>query len=239
MGPDAWNSFSNKIQTVNNLWLPYSLPGCSSGGRKCCSKQKFCKVQSYPSVQSSAIWRYLNRFQTTMMTSSLSEDRVNLYTPVEDEDDTQVMSVTEVTAWLTHWGRIKMVTISQTKFSSAFSWMKTIEFQHWNTFLWVWLINMAALVQIMARRRTGDRPLSEAKLICCADAYIHHSASVSFKYALVVLRSAISCVQVINSLIWVTENAVGSDTNLSLNDHFAAEWIASVLWPAELDGKCP
>ena len=24
-----------------------------------------------------------------------------------------------------------------------------------------------------------------------------------------------------------------------LNDHFAAEWVASVIWPAELDGKCP
>ena len=30
----------------------------------------------------------------------------------------------------------------------------------------------------------------------------------------------------------------GLDINLSLNDHFAAEWVASVLWPAGLD-RCP
>ena len=39
---------------------------------------------------------------------------------------------------LTHWGRDKMDAISQTTFSSAFSWMKMFEFQlefHWSLFL--------------------------------------------------------------------------------------------------------
>ena len=39
---------------------------------------------------------------------------------------------------LTHWGRDKMVAISQTTFSSAFSWMKMFEFRlkfHWSLFL--------------------------------------------------------------------------------------------------------
>ena len=39
---------------------------------------------------------------------------------------------------LTHWGRDKMDAISQTTFSSAFSWMKILEFRlkfHWRLFL--------------------------------------------------------------------------------------------------------
>ena len=43
---------------------------------------------------------------------------------------------------LTHWGREKMDAISQTKFSSAFSWMKIFEFRlkfHWSLFLSVQL----------------------------------------------------------------------------------------------------
>ena len=65
---------------------------------------------------------------------------------------------------LTHWGRDKMAAISQTAFSSAFPWMKTFEFQikfHWNMFLKGVIDNMAALVQIMAWHRSGDKPLSE------------------------------------------------------------------------------
>ena len=31
--------------------------------------------------------------------------------------------------------------------------------------------NIAALVQIMAWRWTGDKPLSEAMFVCCTDAY--------------------------------------------------------------------
>ena len=46
------------------------------------------------------------------------------------------------TVWLTHWGRDKMDTISQTTFSNVFSWMKMYEFRlrfHWNLFLEVQL----------------------------------------------------------------------------------------------------
>ena len=42
---------------------------------------------------------------------------------------------------LTHWCRDKMVAISQTTFSSAFSWMKMYEFRlgfHWSLFLTWW-----------------------------------------------------------------------------------------------------
>ena len=43
---------------------------------------------------------------------------------------------------LTHWGRDKMDAISQTPFSSSFSWMKMLEFRlkfHWTSFLRVQL----------------------------------------------------------------------------------------------------
>ena len=59
--------------------------------------------------------------------------------------------------WLTHWGRDKMITISQTTFSDAFSWQKMYEFRlkfHWNLFLGFELIRFQRLVQIiMAWRR--------------------------------------------------------------------------------------
>ena len=39
---------------------------------------------------------------------------------------------------------------------------------------------MAALVQIMAWQWPGDKPLSEAMLVCCTDTYISHLASMSW-----------------------------------------------------------
>ena len=39
--------------------------------------------------------------------------------------------------------------------------------------------NMAALVQIMAWRRSGDKPLSEAILVCSTDAYVRLLVSMS------------------------------------------------------------
>ena len=44
---------------------------------------------------------------------------------------------------------------------------------------WGLINNMTALVQIMAWRRIGDKPLSEAMLVCFIDAYMRHSASMS------------------------------------------------------------
>ena len=39
--------------------------------------------------------------------------------------------------------------------------------------------NIPALVQIMARRRTGDKPLSEPMMTQFNDAYMRHSASIN------------------------------------------------------------
>ena len=38
--------------------------------------------------------------------------------------------------------------------------------------------NMQALVQIMAWRRSGDKPLSEPMMVYFTDAYMRHSASM-------------------------------------------------------------
>ena len=69
--------------------------------------------------------------------------------------------------------------------SSAFSWMK-IPILH-NISLkyvpWGLIDNIAALIQIMARCRIGDKPLSGAMLVCFTNAYMRHSASMS-KYIL-------------------------------------------------------
>ena len=42
--------------------------------------------------------------------------------------------------------------------------------------------NMAALVPIMAWCWTGAKPLSEAMLVCCTDAYMRYSTSMSWEH---------------------------------------------------------
>ena len=61
-----------------------------------------------------------------------------------------------------HWVRNKIITISQTTFSKSFSCMKIVVFWfefHRNLFPWGPTNNTSALVQIMAWRRTGGKPL--------------------------------------------------------------------------------
>ena len=65
---------------------------------------------------------------------------------------------------LSHWGRDQMDAISQTTFSSAFSWMKMYEFRL--KFVPKGPINnLPALVQIMAWCRPGAKPLSEPTMV--------------------------------------------------------------------------
>ena len=65
--------------------------------------------------------------------------------------------------WLTHWGRDKMATNFQAMFSNGFSWMKNFNFL--NEISLKLIDNMTALVQIMAWRRPGDKPLFEPMLV--------------------------------------------------------------------------
>ena len=69
---------------------------------------------------------------------------------------------------LTHWGRDKMDAISQTTFSSAFLFNENVWITIKNSLKIVPkgpINNIPALVQIMAWRRPGDKPLSEPMLV--------------------------------------------------------------------------
>ena len=67
---------------------------------------------------------------------------------------------------VTHCGRDKMASISQTTLSLKYVPNGLID-------------NIAALVQKVAWHRTDDNPLSEAMMVCFAYAYVRHSAAVS------------------------------------------------------------
>ena len=68
---------------------------------------------------------------------------------------------------LTHWGWDKMAAIFQTIYWKAFSWMKMYKFQL--IFQWSFLMgpmnNIPVLVQIIAWRRPGGKPLSESVML--------------------------------------------------------------------------
>ena len=71
----------------------------------------------------------------------------------------------------------KMVDISQMTFSNAFSWMNKFVFRlefHWSLSWRVPIDNKSALVQVMAWRLLGAKPLHEAMLIQFIDAYMWH-----------------------------------------------------------------
>ena len=71
---------------------------------------------------------------------------------------------------LTHWGRDKMATISQTTLSNEILIKISLKFVPK-----VPINNIPSLVQIMAWRRPGDKPLSEPMMV----SLLMHSASMS------------------------------------------------------------
>ena len=82
---------------------------------------------------------------------------------------------------LTHWGRDKMYAISQTTFSSAFSWMKMFELRLKISLKFVpedQINKIPSLVQIMACRLDGAKPLSEPMMVSFLT-YMRHAASMS------------------------------------------------------------
>ena len=105
---------------------------------------------------------------------------------------------------LTHSRRDKMATILQTTVSNAFSWMKMYAFRLMSLkFVPKGPIdNITALVQIMAWRRLGDKPLSEPMMVrllthicvtrsecliihipvCCARQQMHLNIKMHWKY---------------------------------------------------------
>ena len=75
---------------------------------------------------------------------------------------------------LTHCPLDKMAAISQTIFLDAFSWMKSLIKVSLKFVAKIPIDNNTALVQIMAWRRAGDKPLSEPILAQFTDAYLRH-----------------------------------------------------------------
>ena len=70
--------------------------------------------------------------------------------------------------WYIHWSWDKMAISLQTTYSNAFSWMKMYEFPIKISLKFVpkgSINNIPALVQIMAWRWPGDKPLSEAMMV--------------------------------------------------------------------------
>ena len=78
--------------------------------------------------------------------------------------------------YLSHWVQDKMAAIFQTTISNGFSWTKSSYFDV--SFTEVCFVpkdpidNEPSLVQIMAWRRTGDKPLSEPMMALFTDAYV-------------------------------------------------------------------
>ena len=66
---------------------------------------------------------------------------------------------------LTHWGRYKMATISQTTILNAFSRIKMLGLRLLKFVSKGRINNIPSLVQIMAWRRPGDKPLSEHMMV--------------------------------------------------------------------------
>ena len=118
-----------------------------------------------------------------------------------------------------------MDAILQTTLSNAFSWMKMLKFRltfHWSLFL---INNIPALVQIMAWRRPGDKPLSEPIMvrlpthICVARPQwvkrhncLHFWSRDNFCYLY-----KIECVSNHKNLIWFNKSYTWKEYSRSIN----------------------
>ena len=84
--------------------------------------------------------------------------------------------------WLTHLPLDKMATISQAAVSNAFSWMKIVFISIRISLKFVpkgQIDNKAGLVQVMAWRQTGNKPLPEPMLTQFTNAYMWHLGEMS------------------------------------------------------------
>ena len=114
---------------------------------------------------------------------------------------------------LTHWGRDEMNNISQTTFSNVFSSMKMFEFRlkfHWSLFLMGLINNIPALVQIMAWRRPGDKPLSEPMLIKSVYRRIYASLGLNE------LRYIYTCAKQMRAENWLQHKSLHAFTHTRL-----------------------
>ena len=71
-------------------------------------------------------------------------DSVQRWTDWQDRQMDKVKPVYPLQIHLTHWGRDKMVTIYQTTFWNAFSWMKMYKF--WLRFHWILFLRVQSTI---------------------------------------------------------------------------------------------
>ena len=111
---------------------------------------------------------------------------------------------------LTHWGRDKMAAVSQTTLSNAFSWMR-ISIKISLKFIPKGPINnIPALVQIMAWRRPGDKPLSEPMM----DNLPTHICVTRPQWVMPVTKMKCILSIIFHAIYW----AVYSQTNFAFDD---------------------
>ena len=100
--------------------------------------------------------------------SSLGNNKVSRAPPVDAAHSGSRTATVPQLRGLTRWGLDKMVTILQTTFSNIFLWMKNVWISLKISLKFVPKVrinNVPALVQIMAWRRPGDKPLSEPVMV--------------------------------------------------------------------------
>ena len=113
--------------------------------------------QGYPSWDT-----YLHRSTHVIMTLPLVTSGQLVY--ISCESDSTHIFLNKCSVALTHWGRDKMAAISQTTFQNGFFFNENVYISitfSLNFVPRVPINNIPALVQIMAWRRSGDKPLSE------------------------------------------------------------------------------
>ena len=109
-----------------------------------------------------------------------------------------------LTALLTHWGRDQIDAISQTTLSNALSRIKMNEFHlgfHWSLFL-RFELTIPALVQIMAWRRPGDKPLSEPMMVSLLT-HICVTRPQWVKYQVVIDGTFVAVILLITCWLWL------------------------------------
>ena len=107
--------------------------------------------------------------ESKQWTTSLTKDRLKSLPCVQRFLQTCKVKASkeEILVCLTHWGRDKMAATFQLTFWNVFSWMKMFEFRlvSLNYVPKGPINNIPALVQIMAWRRLGNKPLSEPVMV--------------------------------------------------------------------------
>ena len=133
-----------------------------------------------------------------------------------------------------------MATISQMTCWNTFSWMKIFAFRlkfHWSLFLRVQMNNIPALVQIMAWRRPGDKPLSEPMMVSLpTHICVTRPQWVKNAFCLISLRCKshwfffYECRHWMKAVIWTAFNACTHDKQVILTTLLLQKKLNRFCW---------